>query len=75
MKIRLLHSEFDFGDWEGLYIDDRLILEGYQLSVESIIHVMMNYIPGNNNFASVWADDHLEEYGNRCPECWPEELE
>lgn len=76
MKIRLLHTIFrmsDTGYWVGLYVDDKLVLEGCDLS-ENVILAIMDYIPGNNSFANVWVEENFEEYDNQCPACWPEEL-
>lgn len=69
MKIRLLHS--GAGDWVGLYVDNNLIIEGHSLDEEEVIKAI---VP-DANFKTIWHnDEYLEEYGNRCPDNWPEDL-
>jgi hypothetical protein len=69
MKIRLLHS--GAGDWIGLYLDDKLVAEDHNLSEGE----MVQYLLPKSDFKDIWSDDEdLEEYGNRCPDIWPEDL-
>jgi len=66
MKIRLL----EVNDWQGLYLNDQLIMEGRSLDLVSVIEVLLP----TANFKRKWLDN-LDEYGWQCPEFWTDELE
>ena len=71
-KIGLFHA--GGGDWDGLYIDGKLIMEGHELAPEEIFRQLANYF--SLDFVNVWScDDELDRYGNHCPETWDEILE
>ena len=59
MKIRLLHS--GSGDWIGLYVDGKLLMENHSLDESEVITALMPEV----DFKDVWStDEYLEEYGN-----------
>jgi hypothetical protein len=68
-KIRLLHA--GSGDWVGLYIDGKLIMEGHDISAREVIDI---FYP-NCDYKSIYhEDEYLESYDGSCPVNWPEEL-
>ena len=69
MEIKLFHSES--GDWEGLYIDGKLIAEDHNLDSQRLLRILEKYF--GYKFENVWSkDEYLERYGNSCPETWEE---
>jgi hypothetical protein len=64
MKIRLVNLD----DWQGLYINNRLVMENHSLDIYDVIEKILP----EADFKSVWLD---ELDGGRCPENWTEDFE
>lgn len=61
------------GDWTGLYVDGKLTREGHNLDV---MHAIMDVLGSNADIKNATVkDNYLDDYGNRCPGTWPNELE
>ncbi len=49
-------------DWEGLYIDNEIAIQGHHLDVGDVLHCLEN--AGNINFISEWCNEkQIEELG------------
>jgi hypothetical protein len=64
MKIRLLEVD----DWQGLYIDDKLIMENHSLELYSVIQILLP----NADFKVAYLD---ELKTGLCPNKWSKALE
>jgi hypothetical protein len=65
LQVRMLRVD----NWEGLYINGELKLEGHSLSVRDVIELF------TNDLDTIWSGDDLERFGYRCPRSWNEVVE
>ena len=67
MKIQLLKTD----DWMGVYVDGELKHEGHSIADDSLLKL------AGVETEVKWVMDETpwDEWGGRCPEKWPAELE
>jgi len=49
------------GDWEAIYINDKLVAEGHRVRFEDILHALQHLLP--NKFIYTEISDELAEEG------------
>ena len=57
----------DMGDWEGLYIDDELILEAHSIEAIDVIKVLQNKFPITYKHFEV-SEEQIESWGYAYPQ-------
>lgn len=65
MKIRLINLE----DWQGLYIDDNLVMENHSLELS---RVMRKILPLDSDFKVAYIDEFED---SNLPQEWSDEFE
>lgn len=65
LDIKLLTNEL--GDWEGLYIDDELVIENHSISLEEAMLILKNKLPISYKNIEV-PEEQLEDWGYAYPD-------
>lgn len=69
MKLHIVRS--GSGDWEGLYIDNDLIVEDHYLDVSDVLAALKKYFNFEFDY-NYSTDNDLDRYGNGCPATFEE---
>lgn len=73
MNVTYVTNNEGAGDWEGLYVDGKLVAEGHSISVEEVLR---NLIPAELTSLDVVSltDEQMEELGYHLPKYWSPNL-
>lgn len=56
------------GDWEGLYLNGKLVAEGHSVRLEDVLDAIADVFPNKYSYEEI-SDDFAEEHG------WSDNLE
>lgn len=75
MDIKILEGE----DWEGMYIDDKLVYQGCEVEIESILTVISEYLEEKDLTKKDFSFEYFDAYvylknNAQLPEEFSEEL-
>ncbi|MEX0597808.1 MAG: hypothetical protein WD512_15050 [Candidatus Paceibacterota bacterium] len=66
---KLTYVTTEEGDWEGIYVDDKLSQEGHRLSAEDYLDVVTTYNNFTNDYEHIGlSDDQMESLGFSLPD-------
>lgn len=54
------------GDWEGMYIDGKLVAEGHSVSPYEIFAQLLKHIPGLTYSSQEKNEEWFEKHGYKC---------
>jgi hypothetical protein len=61
-------------DWEGLYIDGTLKIEGHSISARDILEYLGKYLNFEIEVVIDEKESYLDRFGNSCPDTWEEAM-